>query len=68
MVTFEVRSGRQTVAVRSASTAQEALVEYLRGLGCRDDEIKRLGTNAASWRGAMFKAVPATGSTNTRRR
>jgi hypothetical protein len=56
---YEVRTGRQQVAVVNASTAQEALSEYLRGLGCRHDEVRRLGTNSASWRGAVYRAVPA---------
>jgi hypothetical protein len=56
---FEVRTGRQSLAVVTASTAQEALGEYLRGLGCRHDEVKKLGTDSASWRGAVYRATPA---------
>ncbi len=55
---YEVHSGRRTVAVRRAATAQEALVEYLRGTGCSLDEIRRMGTDTASWRGAVYRAVP----------
>jgi hypothetical protein len=58
---FEVRSGGRRVALRIASTAQEALSDYLRGLGCRDDEVVRLGSDAAAWRGAVFSVVPADG-------
>lgn len=58
---FEVHSGRRAVAVQTATTAQEALMEYLRGLGCRDGEIVRMGADAASWRGAIYRAVPASG-------
>jgi hypothetical protein len=65
---FEVRSGRQRVAVLNASTAHEALGEYLRGLGCRDDEVRRMGADAAAWRGATYKAVPATGAAPSRQR
>ena len=54
--TFEVRSGRHTVARKQASCAQEALIDYVRGLGCRDDEIVRLGADAVCWRGAIFRA------------
>jgi hypothetical protein len=60
MKTYEVRTGRHTVAVVTASSAAEALGEYLRGLGCRHDEIVRMGTDASSWRGAVYRAVPAT--------
>jgi hypothetical protein len=56
---YEVRSGSRSVSLQDASTAQEALVEYLRSLGCSDEEIVRLGADAVAWRGAIFSAVPA---------
>jgi hypothetical protein len=59
MTKFEVRTGRHSVALLSASTASEALAEYLRALGCHRDEIVRMGDNSASWRGAVYRAVPA---------
>jgi hypothetical protein len=59
---YQVRSGRRAVALLTASTAQEALIDYLRGLGCRDDEIMRMGDATAAWRGAVYSAVPATKS------
>jgi hypothetical protein len=62
MTSYEVRCGRRAVARRTASTAHEALGDYLRGLGCRNDEIVRLGDGAAAWRGAVYSAVPATGN------
>jgi hypothetical protein len=58
---YEVRSGRRAVALRDASTAHEALMEYLRGLGCRDSEVVRMGDDRAAWRGAVYSAVPAAG-------
>jgi hypothetical protein len=61
MTSYEVRTGRHAVAVLTASTASEAVGEYLRGLGCRHDEIVRMGTDAASWRGAVYRAVPVGG-------
>jgi hypothetical protein len=57
---YEVRSGRHAVAMKDASTAQEALFEYLRGLGCRDSEIVRMGDAKAAWRGAIYSVVAAT--------
>jgi hypothetical protein len=48
------------VALRTASTAHEALSDYLRGLGCRDDEVVRLGSGAAAWRGAVYSVAPVT--------
>ena len=57
---FEVLSGRRTVSLQLATTAQEAVLEYLRSIGCRDDELSRVGVSAVSWRGALYKAVPAS--------
>ena len=59
---FEVRSGRRPVTLLEASTPQEAVLDYVRSLGCRDDEIHRLGSDAVAWRGAVFSAVPAGGT------
>lgn len=56
--TFELRSGARPIGLREAASAQEALFDYVRALGCRDEEIMRLGTHAVSWRGAVYKAVP----------
>jgi len=55
---YQVRSGRRSLAVRTAPTAQIALLEHARSLGCRDDEIMKLGVDAIAWRGAVFRAVP----------
>lgn len=54
---FEIHSGRRVVSRQLASTTQEALIEYLRGLGCRDDEVTRVGATAVAWRGAVFHAT-----------
>lgn len=58
---YEVRSGGRRVALQVATSAQEALHDYLRALGCRDAELVRLGADAAAWRGAIYKVVPAAG-------
>ena len=55
---FEVRSGGRRVALQVATTAHEALHDYLRALGCMDAEVVRLGADAAAWRGAVYRAVP----------
>jgi hypothetical protein len=65
-MTYEVRSGRYAVGLRTASTAHEALVDYLRGMGCRADEIVRMGDDTAAWRGAVYSAVPSTGKSRGR--
>ena len=55
---FEVCSGKRRVSLRRASTASEAVIDYLRSMGCRDDEMMRVGMNAVTWRGAIYRAVP----------
>jgi hypothetical protein len=40
----------------TAWSAGEALIEYLRGRGFRDDEMVRMRFDAVSWRGAIFTA------------
>ncbi len=59
MTTYEVRSGGRPVAQLTAISAQEALADYMKALGCRSDEIVRMGSGIAAWRGAVFSAVPA---------
>ena len=54
---YEIRSGRRSVIIESSGTAQQVLLDYLRSLGCRDDEIVRLGGSAIVWRGARYSAV-----------
>jgi hypothetical protein len=56
---YEVRSGRHIVCRLDASTPRQALNEYLRGLGCRDDEMRCVAPNAVAWRGGVFTADPA---------
>lgn len=55
--TYEVRSGDRLVGVRTASTPQAALFDYVRSLGCLDEDIERLAPDVIAWRGAVFRAV-----------
>jgi hypothetical protein len=57
---FEVREGGRPVSLQTATTAHEALHDYLRALGCLDAEVVRLGPTAAAWRGAVYSVAPAT--------
>ena len=41
----------------TASTPREALVDYLRSLGCADDDMVRVDMDAMSWHGAVYTAV-----------
>jgi hypothetical protein len=63
---YEVRSGRRTIGVREAPTAHVALLDHVRSLGCRDDEIMKVGVDSIAWRGAVFRAVPVSSSDATR--
>jgi hypothetical protein len=58
---YEIRSGERAVSIRSAPSAQQALLDYVKALGCRDSEIVRLGQAAVAWRGARYTAVLASG-------
>ena len=60
---YEIHSGRRTVSIQYSVSALQAVVDYLRSFGCSDDEIRRLGVDSVSWRGARFSAVlaPADG-------
>ena len=55
---YEIHSGRRALARQHGSTSYEVLVDYLRSLGCSDDELVRAGTDAVSWRGAVYTAIP----------
>jgi len=62
---YEVRSGGRLVSCQEASTAQKAVLHYVRSLGSREDEIRRVGSDAVAWRGAIFTAtLPAAEPSN----
>jgi len=53
---YDIIVGGNCVTVRAAPSAQMALLDYLRALGCRDSELVRLGACSVSWRGAVYSA------------
>ena len=55
---FEIRSGRRTMTTRYSSSALQAAKDHLRAFGSSDDEVRVLGPDTVSWRGARFVAVP----------
>ncbi len=55
---YEIRSGKRLVSLQNADTAKEAVIEYLRSMGCRDHEIMTAAADAVTWRGAVYRAVP----------
>jgi hypothetical protein len=50
----------RVVSVREEIDPQLAALDYLRSMGCVDDEVVRVGNDSASWRGALYTAVPVT--------
>ena len=58
---YEIYSGRRLVATQFSVSASQAVRDYVRSYGVKDDEITRVGVDCVSWRGARFKAmlVPA---------
>ena len=56
-VSYEVRSGGRLISLQEASTAQEAVLQYVRSLGCRQDEIRRVAPDTVAWRGAVYSAA-----------
>ena len=60
---YELRSGAHSIGRREAGTAQQALLDHLRSRGCSDAEITRLGPDAVSWRGAVYRATPVSTDT-----
>ena len=55
---YEVRCGAQLLSFQNAATAREAVVAYLRSVGCREEEITGVAVNAVSWRGTVYRAIP----------
>ena len=62
--TYEVHSGNRLIGSRTASTPQAALLDYVRSLGCRDEEVLKLAPDAISWRGAVYRAVRVSSEVN----
>ena len=50
----------RAVSQRDNIGPQFAVLDYLRAMGCEDDEIVRAGKDSASWRGALYTAVPVS--------
>ena len=68
MTTYQLYSGDRPIELRDAFTARHALFDYLRSLGCEDEDIMKIGTDVVSWRGAVYRAVPvSSGQTSDER-
>jgi hypothetical protein len=57
MQTYEIRCGGRSLSRVKSHTPRHAISDYLRSLGCRDDEIEPVGKDEVAWRGARYTAV-----------
>ena len=55
---FAIHSGRRVVSTQYAFSALQAAIDHVRSYGPTPDEIKVLGPDTVSWRGARYVAVP----------
>ena len=53
---YVITSGGRAIATRSAASAREAALDYLRSLGCKRDEVVSYGADTVAWRGAIYRA------------
>ena len=54
---YEIHAGHRVVSTQLSVSPLQAVVDYVRSHGVKDDEITRLGVDSVSWRGARFRAV-----------
>jgi hypothetical protein len=57
--TYEIHCGARVVARVKSFTPRHAVSDYLRSLGCSDDEMEPMGEDALAWRGAVYTGVEA---------
>ena len=60
MQTYEIHCGDRVVAHAKSHTPRHAVTDYLRSLGCRDEEMEPMGSDGVAWRGAVYTAVATT--------
>jgi hypothetical protein len=56
MQTYAIRCGDRLVTHVESHTPRYAITDYLRSLGCTDEEIEPIGSDAVAWRGAVYTA------------
>jgi hypothetical protein len=61
--TYEIHCGARIVSRVNSFTPRHAVTDYLRSLGCRDDDMEPMGSDAVAWRGALYTAIETTDST-----
>ena len=55
--TYEIHCGGRVVSSVRSYTPRHAVTDYLRSLGCRDDEMEAMSDDSMAWRGAVYSAV-----------
>lgn len=60
MHTYEIHCGARVVSRVKSFTPRHAVNDYLRSLGCSDDEMEPVGDDAVAWRGAVYTGVETT--------
>jgi len=63
--TYEIRCAGRVVSHVKSFTPRHAVTDYLRSLGCRDDELELVGADEIAWRGAVYTAVETTETETT---
>jgi hypothetical protein len=54
---YEIHLQGKRISVRDAASAHLALLDHVRALGGREEDVVRLGSASLSWRGAVYTAV-----------
>ena len=60
MQTYEIHCGARVVSRVKSFTPRHAVTDYLRSLGCRDDELELTGEHSVAWRGAVYTGEAAS--------
>lgn len=60
MQTYEIHCGARVVSRVKSYTPRHAVNDYLRSLGCSDEEMEPIGEDAVAWRGAVYVGVEAS--------
>jgi hypothetical protein len=55
--TYEIHCGGRIVSRTKSFTPRHAITDFLRSLGCSDDELEPIGDDTMAWRGAVYTAV-----------
>ena len=63
--TYEIHCGGRVVSRVQSYTARHAVTDFLRSLGCPDDEMESVSSDQIAWRGAVYSGIPTTEPTSS---